>query len=158
MRIFSSSFFATAAVVIVWAPSLSFASVHTARAQFTKGKKVATSYMTLQSYSDIKCVRKCFVEKKQNRCSIAGYDKTTQTCFLSNDGQQDLLDADEEFGVFLYSDTEGMFIFNLHNCIAMEQDMYKHVVNYLLCDVYSSGLFKYLITTFREKSMYFFMP
>jgi len=111
MRTFSIKLFAKIAVVIIWAPSLSLASVNTTRAQITKGKKVATSYMTLQSYSDIKCVRKCSVEKKQNRCSIAGYDKTTQTCFLSNDGHQDLLDADDEFGVFLFSDTEGMFIF-----------------------------------------------
>lgn len=76
--------------------------------------------MTLQSYSDINCVRKCFVEKRQNRCSIAGYDKATQTCFLSNDGQHELLDADEEFCVFLYSQQDGKFRYNLHNSTASE--------------------------------------
>lgn len=86
--------------------SLCMATVQTTATHFIKGKTVATSYKTLQSYSKIKCVEKCFAEKRQNRCSIAGYNKVTKTCFLSNDGQQDLLDANEEFGVMLFS---GMF-------------------------------------------------
>jgi len=72
---------------------------------FTKGKQVATNYMTLQSYSDINCVRKCFEEKKDNRCSFAGYNVATNNCYLSNDIPQFLIDtADEDYGVFFYVD------------------------------------------------------
>ena len=108
-----------AAIVLLWESAMCMASVQTAKTQFSKGKMVATSYMILQSYSDIKCVRKCFEEKRQNRCSVAGYDKSTQTCFLSNDGPEDLLDADEEFGVFLFSEQECMFSFDIYYNVAI---------------------------------------
>ena len=107
-----------AAIVFLWEFTMCIASVQITKTQLIKGKMVATSYMTLQSYSDIKCVRKCFEEKRQERCSVAGYDTSTQTCFLSNDGPGDLLDADEEFGVFLYSEPECKFSYELHNYVA----------------------------------------
>jgi len=101
---------ATATVVFLWTFSLCLASFKTTKTQFTEGNMVKTSYMTLLSYSDIKCVRKCFVEKKQNRCSVAGYDKASQTCYLSNDSQHDLMDSDDESsGVFIFPDSKGIF-------------------------------------------------
>ena len=108
-----------ASLVFLWECTMCMTSVQTTKTQLTKGKMVATSYMTLQLYSDIKCVRKCFEEKRQDRCSVAGYDKSTQTCFLSNDGPHDLLDTDSEHvGVFLFSEQEGMFSYDLHYGIA----------------------------------------
>ena len=107
MVFFSTAYFA--AIVFLWECTMCIASVQTTKTQLSKGKIVATSYMTLKSYSDIRCVRNCFEEKRQGRCSVAGYDKSTQTCFLSNDGPEDLVDADEKFGVFLFSEREGMF-------------------------------------------------
>ena len=98
----------TVVIVFLWTCSQCLANIQTIESQFSKGKKVATSYKTLPSYSKIKCAVKCFEEKRQNRCSVAGYNTATHTCFLSNDGLQDLLDADEEFGVILYADSEGM--------------------------------------------------
>ena len=110
MTIVSTKNFATVALVFLCASSMCMATVNTTSTTLTKGKMVPTSYMTLQAFSDMNCVRKCFLEKMQNRCSVAGYDKSTQTCFLSNDGPQDLLaTADEDVGVFFYSGSEGLF-------------------------------------------------
>jgi len=92
---------ATAAVVFVWTCSLSLAKIQTAQTNFTRDIKVATSYMTLKSCSKIKCVEKCFDEKRHGRCSIAGYNLATRTCYLSNDVQDDLLNTDDTYGVFL---------------------------------------------------------
>ena len=92
------------AVVFLWTCSLCKATVDTTATNFTKGKQVATSYMTLQSYSDIQCVRACFGEKRLGRCSVAGYHSSTKTCYLSNNHPHNVLNtADDEFGVFFYS-------------------------------------------------------
>ena len=102
----------SAAFVFLLAFYLCDASFHTTVTKFTKGKQVATNYMTLQSYSDINCVRKCFEEKKDNRCSFAGYNVATNNCYLSNDIPQFLIDtADEDYGVFFYVD--GMLQINV---------------------------------------------
>jgi len=98
-----TKYLAAIAIVFVLEYTMCTANVQSINTYFTKGKMVATSYMTLKSCSSIKCVSKCFDEQRNTRCSVAGYDKSTQTCFLSNDGPQDLLDADEESGVFFYS-------------------------------------------------------
>ena len=108
---------ATAAVVFVWTCSLSSANIQTAQTNFTRGIKVATNYMTLQSYSKIKCVGKCFDEKRHGRCSIAGYNLATRTCYLSNDIQDDLLSTDDTYGVFLYPEPEGMFNCEYNNIV-----------------------------------------
>ena len=108
MIIVSTESSAIVATVFLWTCSQCMAAVHTAQTNFTTGRRVATSYMTLQSYSKIQCLKKCFDEKRHNRCSMAGYDLATRTCFLSNDAEQDLLDADENVGVFFYSDPAGM--------------------------------------------------
>lgn len=91
--------------------SLSKATFQSTKTQFTKGKTVATSYMTLQPYSKIQCVEKCSDENRQNRCSVAGYNKASKTCYLSADSQQALLDTtDDDVGVFFYSEP-GLFVF-----------------------------------------------
>ena len=101
--ILSTKSVAIAVIAVLLQCSLCKAVFQTTATHLTMGKTVATHYLTLFSYSDIKCVRKCFNERKHNRCSVAGYDKATETCFLSNDGQQELLDiADEAVGVFFY--------------------------------------------------------
>jgi len=106
--ILSTKSVAIAVIAVLLQCSLCKAVFQTTATHLTMGKTVATPYLTLFSYSDIKCVRKCFNERKQNRCSVAGYDKATETCFLSNDGQQELLDtADEAVGVFFYSGLYG---------------------------------------------------
>ena len=110
MELIPTKSVAISALVFLLACRLCMGTIQGTKTKFTKGKRVATRYMTLQSYSDIKCVRKCFDEKKQNRCSVAGYNVATKTCLLSNDNQTDLLDTtEEEFGVFLFSDSKGMF-------------------------------------------------
>jgi len=110
MLLMSMESVAKTAIVFLWLFSLCLANIETMQTQVAKGKKVKTSYKTLQSYSKIKCAETCFDEKRQNRCSVAGYNKVTRTCFLSNDSQHDLHDANEEFGVILYA--EGMLATN----------------------------------------------
>ena len=97
----------TVGIVVLWTCLPCLANIQTIESQFSKGKKVATCYKTLLSVSKIKCAEKCFEEKRQTRCSVAGYNKATRTCFLSNDTLQDLLAANDEFGVFLFADSEG---------------------------------------------------
>jgi len=69
--------------------------------QFVSRKCVATSRITLQQYSKIKCVQKCHEERTKGLCNVARYDKKTKTCYLSMDSPQDVLDVDDEMaGVF----------------------------------------------------------
>jgi len=109
MMFVSTKLVVTTGICFLWTYLMCLGNIQTIESRFSKGKKVATSYKTLQSYSKIKCSEKCFDEKRQNGCKVAGYNKATRTCFLSNDGLQDLLDADEEFGVFLYAEPKSMF-------------------------------------------------
>ena len=53
--------------------------------EFIKGKNVASSYRTLHGYSKSRCVNKCLAETTNGDCKAAGYDTSTQTCFLSRD-------------------------------------------------------------------------
>jgi len=69
--------------------------------RFVNRKCVGTSRMTLQQYSKIKCVQKCHEESTKGLCNVAGYNKATQTCYLSIDSHQNVLDvADEMSGVY----------------------------------------------------------
>jgi len=100
---FSAELVAKAAFVFLFEYELCMGYVQNTHTNFTRGKIVATSYMTLQLYSKIKCVQKCLDEKRQNRCNVAGYNVATRSCFLSNGDEHDLLDtADEAFGVFFF--------------------------------------------------------
>ena len=79
----------------------------TKRTEFTKGKMVATSHKTFQRFSEVQCVKKCYDERKNNLCTIAGYNKTTRACSLSVDSPEDLVDvADDMAFVFVMNDGE----------------------------------------------------
>ena len=110
---------ATIAVVIL-------ATVFPSRADFFKAtfmtrKTVATSYLTIQSYSGVRCVDRCCREGRKGRCSIAGYNKATKSCLLSMDSQQDVVDStDDSNGVFIFQQeplatTQGNKTELLHN-------------------------------------------
>jgi len=71
--------------------------------KFTKKKTVATSHTTLHAISKIKCVEKCNKERQNGMCTLAGYNKATQTCYLSVDNPLDALDtSDDMSGIFFY--------------------------------------------------------
>ena len=54
------------------------------KTEIIKGKTVASSYKTLQGYSKFRCVSKCLEEAAYGVCKAAGFDTSTQTCFLSS--------------------------------------------------------------------------
>jgi len=79
------------------------ANIQSATTRFTEKKSVATSHTTLTRTSKIKCVEKCNKERQNGRCTLAGYNKATKTCYLSIDDPLDALDTDDEMtGVFFY--------------------------------------------------------
>jgi len=81
--------------------SLCNANTQSVTTKFTEKKCVATSHTTLQKISKIKCVEKCNQERQYGRCTLAGYNKATKTCYLSVDDPQSVLDTtDEMTGVF----------------------------------------------------------
>jgi len=89
-------------VVIMCALVLTEALIQDTTKEYLKGKWIATSHTTLHQYSKVQCVRRCYEESRHGRCTVAGYDKPTKTCYLSVDSQQDLLHvADEALGVVL---------------------------------------------------------
>ena len=104
------------------------------RQTFVTGKFVTTSHTTLRPFSQIQCVDRCFREARNGRCSVAGYNKTAQSCHLSTDNYENIVDvADVSSGVFilqnkttgnfiliythLFSIITGMFCFVLSQCI-----------------------------------------
>ena len=92
-----------ASLILSVAISLCNANIESVTTQFTEKKCVATSHTTLQKISKIRCVEKCNQERQKGRCTLAGYNKATKTCFLSVDNPQDVLDTtDEMTGVFFY--------------------------------------------------------
>jgi len=81
--------------------SICDANIWTFTAQFMKGTAVARSHQTSQAFSEIQCVRKCLEERKKAMCSVAGYNRTSKVCYLSNDSQEDVVDVDDDnAGVF----------------------------------------------------------
>jgi len=87
--------------------SICDANMWTSVTQFTKGKSLATSNKTLERFSEIQCVKKCYAERQKDLCNIAGYNKNTKVCALSMDTQDDLVDvADDMAGVFVMNDGE----------------------------------------------------
>ena len=90
-------------IVLLVTLSLCNASIQSVMTMFTEKKCVATSHTTLQKISKIKCVEKCNQERQYGRCTIAGYNKATKTCYLSVDDPKNVLDTtDEMSGVFFY--------------------------------------------------------
>jgi len=75
--------------------------------EFTIGKAVSTNYKAIERFSEIQCVRKYYDERKNDMCSVAGYNRTSRVCTLSIDNQEDLVDvADDMAGVFVMTDGE----------------------------------------------------
>jgi len=100
------------AIVLLFTVSLCDAKI--VRYRFTEKKSVGTNHTTLHSISDIQCVRKCNKERQNGRCTLAGYDKRTKTCYLSDDDPQNVVDTEDEMtGVFYGPDVNGrgMIIF-----------------------------------------------
>jgi len=87
--------------ILFVAISLCYADIQSVTTKFTEKKCVATSHTTLQKISKIKCVEKCNQERQKGRCTLAGYNKATKTCYISVDNPLDVVDTtDEMFGVF----------------------------------------------------------
>jgi len=79
------------------------ANIQSVATKFTDKKCVATSHTTLQKVSKIKCVERCNQERQNGRCTLAGYNKASKTCYLSVDDPQDVLDTtDDMTGVFFF--------------------------------------------------------
>ena len=71
--------------------------------KFTERKRVLTSHTTLHNISKIKCVERCNKESQNSMCTLAEYNKSTKTCYLSVDNPQDVLNTtDEMTGVFFF--------------------------------------------------------
>ena len=97
------------AVFAFFTSSMCGATVLTASANLTKGKAVSTWHTTIQPYSEIQCVRQCFEEGQNGRCSVAGYNQSLKACYLSVDTEQDVVDVtDEMSGVFYMTDGESI--------------------------------------------------
>ena len=88
---------------------------------FVQGKTVATSYATIQPYSKVQCAKKCYEEGRKGKCNVAGYNRETKSCQLSEDMEPDVLDAiDEAAGVYIFP--QG--ILKLYQSITRAQYMY----------------------------------
>jgi len=83
--------------------ALSDGQIQDITTEFEAGKAVATSHTTIQPYSKIQCVKKCYEEGKKDRCNVAGYNKETKSCHLSVDMRHEVLDvADAGAGVYIF--------------------------------------------------------
>ena len=92
--------------------AISTATIHHVGTRFTEKKRVVTNHTTLHNISDILCVRKCLNERQNGMCTLAGYNKATQTCYLSVDDPHYALNSpDEMAGVFFY---EGLIILKVY--------------------------------------------
>ena len=79
------------------------ANIRSVMTKFTEKKSVATSHTTIQNISKVRCVEKCNKERQNDRCTLAGYNKATKTCYLSVDDPLDAMDTtDEMSGVFFF--------------------------------------------------------
>jgi len=112
---------ATFAVVILAIMSHSRADVYLYKATFITRKILPTKYLTIQPFSIIQCAAKCYEEERQGRCSIAGYNTATKSCFLSMDSWNDAIDfPDDSFGIL--NTTQG-----ISNIFLKNFDLFKIV-------------------------------
>jgi len=94
---------ATIAVLFMLSIVLCEGHIEDVQTEFLKGKALSSSHTTLQPYSKIECVKKCYEEGRKDRCNVAGYDKTTKSCHLSLDKDTDIVDATAEAaGVYIF--------------------------------------------------------
>jgi len=99
--------FVRTSIVILCTVSLCNANIESLRFTFTGKKVVNTTHTTLHDISDIQCARKCTKERQNGRCTLAGYDKRTKTCYLSDDDPLNVVDTgDGMIGVFFYEMTD----------------------------------------------------
>jgi len=97
-------------ISLLLAISLCDANTRFEKSKFTQKKMVKTSHKTLQNITSIRCVQICYKERQTGWCTLAGYNKATQTCFLSSDDPQNVLDTtDEMSGVFYEPEHTGIF-------------------------------------------------
>ena len=100
-------------VILLLTISLCMASIQSVTTRFTGNKRVATRHTTLHNISDIQCVRKCYREQQNGMCTLAGYNKTIETCYLSVNNPENVMDTtDKMSGVFFYeADSIGILRF-----------------------------------------------
>jgi len=90
-------------VVLFLTIAVCSATIQNVMTRFTVNKSVATSYTTLQKISKIECAIRCHKERLNGRCTLAGYNKATRTCYLSVDNPQDIIDTtDDTSGVVFF--------------------------------------------------------
>ena len=95
--------FVNTSIFLFVAISLCNATILSVKTKFTQNKIVKTSHTTLQNITTIRCVQICFKRRQTGGCTLAGYNKTTRTCFLSVGGPHDVLDTTDAMnGVFFY--------------------------------------------------------
>jgi len=106
-------------VVLFLTITLCNANVQNVMTRFTVNKSVATSYTTLQKISKIECAIQCHKERQKGMCTLAGYNTSTQTCYLSVDSTQDIIDTtDGTTGVVFFElDPTGIIIILISNYI-----------------------------------------
>jgi len=74
----------------------------TTYANFTSRKAVASSFRTIEPFTQIQCVRECINEGRKGVCNLAGYHASSKKCQLSADSQQDVVDVEDGMsGVFV---------------------------------------------------------
>ena len=94
---------ATIAIVFLATVPYSHADFQQFTVTFIERKTVSTSYKTIEPLSEVQCAEKCYAEGQQGRCTIVGYNKATQSCRLSIDIQQDVVNSQDEWdSVFIY--------------------------------------------------------
>jgi len=109
---FLSRLIATPLVLYLVTITCSEAQTQDITTSFVQSKTVTTSYATIQPYSKIQCVKKCYEEGRKGKCNIAGYNMATKSCQLSDDMEPDVLDAtDEAEGVYIFP--QGMFVIGI---------------------------------------------
>jgi len=86
------------------------ATILTSSAMFAKGEAVWGSHMTLQPYSKTQCAEKCYEERQNGWCSIAGYNKALKACCLSLDSLQDVVEVADEISGVLYMNGDESYI------------------------------------------------
>ena len=100
---FLSKFIATVVVLYLGTVAFSESQMQEITTTFVYSKAVATSYATIKPYSNIQCVSKCFEESRNGKCNIAGFNRATKSCQLSDDMEPDVLNTtDEAVGIYIF--------------------------------------------------------
>jgi len=103
-------------VILLLTISLCMAIIQSVTTRFTGNKRASTRHTTLHNISELQCVRKCYREQQNGMCTLAGYNKTLETCYLSVNNPENVMDTtDEKSGVFFYeADSIGILRFHMY--------------------------------------------